>query len=224
MDMIVPNRLKGDTVIYPCRAHVLLSHRLALVLFLFTVLLLPVNVFADFEQAAPLSKAGAFFSWMLLVCWVCRKFAIGGWLLFYFITLYAGVFVSSMKVIGYVLNSNLTSWNNSFYYIFSMTTTVLNLLLQLAQVGLTYFMLFKSRWDWRHVEIMKKVLLASMVFAVVVAALDISLWPQGTIPHIFSGAVYLTWLLYFRRSIRVQLVYKDKQWDWDRLHAKSAKI
>ena len=148
-----------------------------------------------------------------LVCYVRRKNPIGGWLLYYFIGLYVGLFISIALIVPSLSNYNPLEWDDKFHYFLFIITTIPGEILLLAQVLLSIYLLSKKRRDWKHIEILKKVLFADVVFSAISIPIEVSLWPVSVFFSIYSAILSLIWFFYFRKSVRVQYVFKDKLWN-----------
>jgi hypothetical protein len=177
------------------------------------IFLLPQNLLAADAGKSSSSPAagGGLLIWP--VCYVRRKNPIGGWLLYYFIGLYVGLFISIALTVPSSSNYNPLEWDDKFHYFLFIITTIPGEIFLLAQVFLSFFLLSKKRRDWKYIEILKKVLLADVVFSAVSIPIEVSLWPVSIFFSVYSAILSLIWFFYFRNSARVQYVFKDKLWN-----------
>ena len=61
---------------------------------IFLFIIIPINLFAAESTNSSVSAFGGGAFWIGLLCFIRRKKPIGGWLLYYFIGLYAGLIIS----------------------------------------------------------------------------------------------------------------------------------
>jgi hypothetical protein len=163
------------------------------------------------RSTTPPAASGALFIW--LICYARRKHPIGGWLLYYFIGLYAGSVISLFFLVSSLSNYAYGEWTNKFHYFLFIMTTVPADFCLLAQFVLSFFMISLKSRDWKYIELLKKVLLANIVFSFCSIPVEASLWPSNIFFSVYSAVVSLIWYFYFMRSIRVEYVFKLKQWD-----------
>ncbi|GBE06009.1 hypothetical protein BMS3Abin10_01651 [bacterium BMS3Abin10] len=157
-----------------------------------------------------------------LICFWKRKNPIGGWLLYYFITLFVGFFISIALTLApdNLSNFNPMLWDDKIMYFFFIVTTVPSDALLLAQIVLTYYLLSSVRRDWKHILILRNILLAEIILSLVSIPIDMNYWPD-TGSAFFSGyalVVSSIWYFYFKKSVRVEYVFKHKNWNWDTFH------
>jgi hypothetical protein len=162
-------------------------------------------------SSTPFAGGGGILIW--LVCYIRRKNPIGGWLLYYFIGLYVGFFISISLTVPSLSNYNPLEWDDNFHYFLFIITTIPGDIFLLAQVILSFFMISQKRRDWKYIEILKKVLLADFVFSVCSIPIEASLWPASAFFSVYSAILSLIWFFYFKKSVRVQYVFKDKLWN-----------
>ncbi len=200
------------------------------VLYLFFIaFLLPENILAaeSTQTAKPPAAIGVTF-WLLLICYWNRKKPIGGWLLYYFITLFVGSIMSIILIFFTLTLSNFNpmNWENKSRYFLYIITTVPGYVFLLSQILLSYYLLSEIRRDWKHIQILRKILLADFIFSVFYIPIEITYWSLtgSTILNGFSAMVSLIWYFYFKKSIRVKCVFKDKAWNWEMLFASKKKV
>lgn len=187
-------------------------------LLLLIVSILPDNLFgADSTRPSTPAAGGAAF-WVWLICFLRRKRPIGGWLLYYFIGLYGGLAISIVLTIPSLPNYNPAQWDTMLHYFLFIITTVPNDLFLLAQVYLSFSLLSQNRRNWKHVETLKTVLLLNFVFSLLSIPIETTLWPESVFFSAYSAALSLVWFFYFKKSVRVEYVFKDRHWDWEIFH------
>jgi hypothetical protein len=188
---------------------------------LFALCLLPDTLLAADSGRSSTPAAGGVALWVWLICFLRRKRPIGGWLLYYFIGLYGALAVTIVATISSLPNYNPARWDTALHYFLFMVTTVPSNLFLLAQVWLSFSLLRQKGRDWKHIELLRTVLILDVAFSILSIPIDAKLWPEGIFFSSYSGVLSLIWFFYFKKSIRVQYVFKDKHWDWALLHPKS---
>jgi hypothetical protein len=196
----------------------IMTQGIAILLFL-VVFLSPQSILAaDSGRPSSPSMAGAAAFWIWLICYLRRKKPIGGWLLYYFIGVYVGVLIWIMLTVTSLSNYNPSEWDNKLHYFLFILTTIPGDIFLLGQVFLSFYLISQNRRDWKYIEILRKVLLANLIFSLGSIPIEATLWPQSVFFTIYSAVLSLIWFFYFKKSIRVQYVFKDKQWNWEIFH------
>ena len=145
--------------------------------------------------ASPLPLSGIVLGIVWTICASRRRHDIGGWLLFFYIQMYASLAIRVMAVVGA-----------------SFPVEALPLLLvRLAEVAIATWML-RSR-TWPLVIRLRWLLALDLLLCAVTFAAD--LWRQS--PDAVFDVLDLLWpaiwLPYFVRSTRVWAVFKDHSWE-----------
>ncbi len=179
---------------------------------LLVFLVLPENLLAADSNRSSTAGGGALAFW--LICYLARKYPIGGWLLMYFISLYSGFVISIIMTIISFQNYNPLQWDSILHYLIFLITTVPGDFILLIQVYLSFSLLSESRRDWKHIETLKTVLFLNIIFSLFSIPFDLTLWPDNVIISVYSAVVSLIWFSYFKKSARVKYVFKEKNWDW----------
>jgi len=188
----------------------------------FVICLLPqygLAADADRTSKAPIG-GGAFLAW--LICYLRRKKPIGGWLLYYFIALYVGAYISAILTLSSLSNYNPSGWDDKLQYFLFIITSIPGDIFLIAQVVLSFYLISQKRRDWKYVEMLKKVLLASFIFSVASIPVDLSYWPESSFFTIYSAILAIIWFFYFKNSLRVQFVFKEKVWDENTIYSSPA--
>jgi hypothetical protein len=147
-----------------------------------------------------------------LVCFMRRKFEIGGWLLFYFISVVLSAFMWLALTIPALQLFNPSCWSDSGRYLLFIVTAVPNDLLLIGQFIVSMMLILKRFRDWKYVNCLRIILLSQIVFSLILLPLDISLSPQSIPLDLIAMIAPVVWLLYFSLSKRIRSVYKDKDW------------
>ncbi len=192
---------------------------IAILFCFFVVFLFPqIILAADSGRSSSVPTAGGAAFWIWLICYLRRKKPIGGWLLYYFIGVYAGLLISILLTLPFLANYNPSEWDNNLHYFLFIITTVPDDIFLLAQVFLSFYLISQNRRDWKYIEILRKVLIANFAFSIGSIPIEATLWPQSVFFSIYSAMLSLIWFFYFKKSVRVQYVFKDKQWNWEIFH------
>jgi len=187
---------------------------------IFLFIIIPINLFAAESTNSSVSAFGGGAFWIGLLCFIRRKKPIGGWLLYYFIGLYAGLIISIIMFIPLFPDYNPAQWDNKLHYFLFILTTVPGQIFIIFQAYLSFFLISKNRRDWKHIEALKTVLLIDFIISILSIIIDYNFWPDNVFLSVYSAALSLIWFLYFKQSVRVQYVFKDKNWNWELLHPK----
>jgi len=150
----------------------------------------------------------------LVAWWICsrrKKDEIGGWLLYYYWQLYAGLVVSMFLFFGVSIDSYTAENLPPRTYVLFLISTVPTLVLTLAQAAVSTFLLKIRSWDL--VVLLRWVLAANMVAALASTLIDVKVFPDN-LPFDFMTLVpSIVWLAYFFRSTRVQHVFRTHDWN-----------
>lgn len=149
---------------------------------------------------------------IFLVCFLRRKNEIGGWLLFYFISVTLSMLIWIAITIPALPLFNPSAWFEKGKYFLFLFTAVPNDLLLIGQFIVSMMLISKRFRDWKYVNYLRGILLAQIVFSLILLPLDMSLSPESTIFDLIALIAPIIWLLYFSFSKRIRSVYKNKDW------------
>ena len=183
-------------------------------------ILIPATAIAADSAKSTSSPAGGLGLLAWIACYYTRKKDIGGWLLYYFITLYIGIL---FQLANHPEGSQFIpqSWDSMFHYLPFILTTVPVYFLTAAQFILSLLMWSSLRRKWKHIELLQRVLILQFGFSLLSIAVAWSLWPQAIVYEVIHAPYSAVWFIYFTKSLRVELVFRpDRSWDWDELHRK----
>lgn len=156
---------------------------------------------------------GGFLSLLLIItCVTRRKYAIGGWLLYFFIQLYLAVLVRLIVTTIYLHNYNPFNWEDISQYSLYCLSTIPTTLILIAQGVIAVFLISKKHRFWSTVNIFRLALLADMVFNMIAIPIDLALWPDAVVFSILGLIWPLIWLPYFSFSKRVKSIYLLHDW------------
>jgi hypothetical protein len=174
-------------------------------LWAFLALLLAVSG----SQTSPTLPGGAIVAW--IICNGRKRNPIGGWLLFYYWQVCAGVLVGallfSMNIQSYVRENFEDS---SRYWLFLASATPA-LVFMIVQLIVATFLLIARTWDM--LRLMRWVLAAGVAVAVLGGVIDFRCFPDNLAFSIIGAASDVLWLAYFFRSERVRHVFILDDWD-----------
>jgi Protein of unknown function (DUF2569) len=164
---------------------------------------------SDTKFTAPFGGApGALLMW-----WICSRRKdqpIGGWLLYFYIQLYASAVVSFLLIFPSLKNYNPAMWGDKTLYWLWLISVFPPQFLLLVQVVLGSIMLKQREWKW--VQYLMLSLAMDLAFAVLSACIDNWHFPDNVFFNFFTIAYAVVWLLYFWNSVRVKAVFKTHDW------------
>lgn len=147
-----------------------------------------------------------------VVCILRRKNEIGGWLLFYFISVILSMLLWIAITIPSLPLLDPSSWCNKGRYLLFIFTALPNDLLFLAQFAVSMMLLSSRFWDWKSVNYLRIILLAQIIFMIILLPVDLLFFPENTVFDMLGLIAPSIWLAYFTLSKRVISVYKHKDW------------
>ena len=146
-----------------------------------------------------------------ILCYALRKQPIGGWLLYYYISLYASLAVSLLLLATTLQNYSPARWQSTELYALAITTTALGQLPLLAQAVVATIFLKRREWEW--LKLLRAILIAGVICIGLSIVLD-SVFFRGdqTVLDWFALVWTVIWLAYFFVSKRVKRVFLSKDW------------
>ncbi len=175
-------------------------------------MLLATTVFADSgSQSSPPPVSGCGGLILLYICSKRKEQEIGGWLLYYYIQLYLGLFVTVAMFAASFDNYRPDSWSGApELYPWFLASTLPLLLLTPAELVVAE-KLRRSR-DPRFLKWLRAVLWAGLAVALLGGAIDMAKFPSNLLLDVIPLVWPLIWLPYFHRSTRVKKVFITKDW------------
>jgi hypothetical protein len=155
-----------------------------------------------------------------LICFLTRKRAIGGWLLY----LYVGLLISGIAILASLAAAHWPSfsptyWTGAFgYYLLFLVYQVPGHIVGLVLWLFAIRMLFKSQRNSKNLGNFQKLLFATVLFnaigliIILVSGAEVLADPDPALDIWFTG-VALLMAAYFYRSQRVKMVLGDNYWD-----------
>lgn len=178
------------------------------------LVLLPVAGLAASTNTQATNPVGAGLFLALAVAYLTRRRAIGGWLFYFYLQLYSGVFVSLLFVNRLLANLSPGNWDSSLLYVLFFLSTVPVLIAQIAEIALGTMLLFQR--NARNVQWLRAALVALAITSGISLGIDLAYFSE--FPNIFFGVLTFlfacVWAVYFWRSKRVQLVFVERAWNW----------
>lgn len=149
---------------------------------------------------------------LFLTCFLTRKKAMGGWLLFYFISIFLSALVWLVFVIPSLFLLVPSSWNDMGKYALYMVMVVPNYTLFWAQICVSIMLILKRYRDWKYVNYLRIALISQMIFLLILLPIDMRFFRESAVFDIVGLVYPMIWLLYFTFSKRVRSVYEKKDW------------
>ena len=155
-----------------------------------------------------------------LICFLTRKRAIGGWLLYF----YAGMLAGGLFTLGSFAGSHWGSFNPTYwidglgYYLLYLVYTVPGLIVTLVVWLFAIKMLFKSQRNSKNLGYFQKLLFVNVLFnavaliIILVSGADVLSDPSPGL-DIWNTGTTLLIAVYFYRSQRAKMVLGDNYWD-----------
>ena len=157
----------------------------------------------------PSFPGGGILAW--LVCYSKRKQAIGGFLMFYYWSLFGGIVVT-LLLFGVNFQSYVPeSFGDTKLYHLFLVSVVPLLIVYFMQVIVASVMLRVRSWDM--LKLLRGLLLAELACALVGVAID-AVHFQANVPlDAYTIICSLVWVVYFFISKRVMHVFGSNDWE-----------
>lgn len=151
-----------------------------------------------------------------IICYFRRKEPIGGWLLFYFFTVFNGAFQSIPTVIygfsGGWFPSSFDSTKDYLIFIFTAIPTNICILIEIV---LCVLLMVQSTRSLKYVKLLKVVLLIDLVVSAISLPIEITGNNNSealvSFMHLLLSSI---WFLYFKKSLRVKMIFDGNSWDY----------
>jgi len=183
-----------------------------LLLFLGSLLALAQSADSTTQKTAP----GAGIVGILIAYWICnsrKRRPIGGWLLYYYMQLFGGALISFSWLFGMLENFNSELWDNPALYTLYLISTIPAYIVTLGEVTVGSMLLSHRFRNPQTVNWLRIVFVVSFVFGLIALLIDSAHWPESIAFDLLPVVGSILWFLYFTRSKRVQLVFKERNWD-----------
>ena len=149
-----------------------------------------------------------------LICYKARKDAIGGWLLYYYIQLYAGAFFLCIISLYSISNYYPQNWADKPLYTLYLLSTIPNHIASIFEITVASFLLRKRFRNASNVNTLRIVFAFALISSIIGIFIDLAHWKE-LVPLDILGILYWgTWFQYFKLSKRVDSVFRRNDWDY----------
>ncbi len=146
-----------------------------------------------------------------IICYLARKQPIGGWLLYYYISLYSGLALSFVLLAATIQNYSPERWQSTELYALAIESTALPQLALILQAVIATILLKRREWKW--LKLLRAVLIGSVICTGITIVFDsVFFSPDQTVFDWFALIWLVIWLGYFFTSQRVKRVFFSKDW------------
>jgi len=146
-----------------------------------------------------------------IICYARRKKPIGGWLLYFFWSIFGGGLITAIFVAAGIKNYLPASWSDGFSYSLFLLSAVPSIVIQAGLVAAAVALLRSRDWRW---AIRIRWMLAADIFVGIVAALIHSKFFHSSLFLDVYGLIFPSiFLPYMLWSKRVRRVFQSKDWD-----------
>jgi hypothetical protein len=144
----------------------------------------------------------------LLIAYLTRKSAIGGWLLMYYFATYGGVLFTLGMTIATLNNFNPNNYADVTHYVMVMSDVTISTALILGTAIVSTALLMKKCRGLRVFSLLKQFLLGSLIMSLLSVGVDLIYQLWDSIPlDIYGLIVSAIWYFYIVRSVRVEHVF-----------------
>lgn len=160
------------------------------------------------NQYSPTFSPGYLIAW-----WVCssrKRRPIGGWLLFFYWQLYAGLLVSVAMWCLTIQSYVPENFDDSRKFWCFLASAVPGLVLFSIKCCVATLLL--SARLWGMLKLLRYTIVAELVAALVGVAIDSVYFPDNIALSLLTIIPDLIWLLYFFKSRRIEHIFKQHDW------------
>ena len=160
-----------------------------------------------------INRSGALL-WLAIAFWSKRK-PLGGWLFFYYFTLYTGLIIN-LAITDFDLLSP-SGWEAPALYTLYVLSIGPTLLAFILEIIFSTRLLFKSQRSKRRLDVLRYVLAASIVTAIWKGVINYYFFTElDTLQFDIATVIsFSIWCRYFFVSRRVAHVFSNSQSEWD---------
>ncbi len=155
------------------------------------------------------------FAFSLLIVYLTRKSAIGGWLFYYYYSVYWSLFPGLIRYAVFFSNLNPSLWQNQTQYVISAGARVVESVALIGSGVLSTMLLFRKCRSPANLFLLNKFLLATLIMFFVSLTLDY-IHPPGwiafDIANLIGSAVRYLYIVRSRRVQHVFLLQDFKAW------------
>ena len=128
-----------------------------------TLLVFEASAFGDVGAQAKTNPGPPGVIVVAIICYLARKGPIGGWLLYYYISLYAGVAVSLLLLATTLQNYSPERWQSTELYALAIASTTLDQLILITQAVVATILLKWREWKW--LKVLRAILIGSLIWS-----------------------------------------------------------
>jgi hypothetical protein len=184
----------------------------------YLVLLLLVGTLYAFAQSdtstTPKTSTGA--GGVVIAYLICnsrKRYAIGGWLLYFYMQLFGGALISFGVFFTILKNFNAELWDDRALYTLYLLSIIPAYVATFAELTVGSLLISKRFRNPQTVNWLRITFVGSFVFALIGLLIDSAHWPESVAFDFFPLIGSALWFLYFTRSKRVDLVFRQANWD-----------
>jgi hypothetical protein len=166
------------------------------VLALAILLVTQASAFGDTGAQTKTNPAAGAAVVIAIICYSARKKPIGGWLLYYYISLYAGLAFSLLLLATTLQNYSPARWQSTELYALAIASTTLGQLILIMQPVVATILLKCREWKW--LRLLRTILIGGVIWSAISVVLDSAFFSQGLAALDCLTFVWLViWLAYF---------------------------
>jgi hypothetical protein len=147
----------------------------------------------------------------IIVCIVCRKNAIGGWLLYFYWGAFAGNVMTTFYVLSGIKSYLPGTWHNPSLYWWFLASTLPGLAAEVCLLVAAIALLRIRTWPW--VVRIRWILVAGILAGLIAVSIDAKFFPNSLFSDVRSLVFPSIFLPYMFLSTRVRRVFLTKDWD-----------
>jgi hypothetical protein len=152
---------------------------------------------------------GGFISW--IVCYRARRQQIGGFLMFYYWSLFGGILITLIAFCANFESYVPESFNDPTRYHLFLLSIVPLLLVYTVQAIVGVLLLSVRTWDM--LKLLRNLIMAELICALLGLTIDVNHFTDNTFFDVYTIAISSMWIGYFFLSKRVTHVFKLNDWD-----------
>jgi hypothetical protein len=195
----------------------LLKRSKLVITFLATVMLVIIMYavsFATETTNAPNTSgfAGCMGLILFIICYSRRLHEVGGWYLYYVIQLFIAIALFLFMNISTYSSFNPANYQNLGYYLLFLLTDLPGGIFLIGQAIIILKMVSDSGRDWKYVKILMLILWGDLIFSTLRVVIDLKFSPSDLVFAIMAIIWPCIWLPYFKRSKRIEKIYKTNTW------------
>jgi hypothetical protein len=139
----------------------------------------------------------------------------GGWLLYYYLMVYAGFFVMAVTTVNFFENFDPSAWDYSALYTLYLISTIPVDVLLIAETIIATFFIFKRYRSQKMVNYLRLVLIGEFIVLGMSAFIEYSHFPDSMLLTVMACIVSFIWYQYFSSSYRVYWILSNPNIQWN---------